>query len=347
MKKFQLLKPDLILISDKLYAWEKEGLLHLKKMQSQTRIIFLPRQKIESQLLNALSEAGIIILSEPINTASLSKEIYIFQNRSRDRIQDTVFAVWTPKAGDGGSFTAVHLAETLRNVGGNEKIGLLDFDIKSDSLKYQLGLDSACLIDELLPYIAAGKLSAPLMLECAREVIKKGSNIWFVGGISQPGMYARYSFLQLHFIIKTAKSLFAKTIIDAGSLLDNAGTICALKEADVILAVLNPSYVSKQMLQRSLEKFPLMGINPGKVKIIINRFSPEIIGQNPKVIVEGLDIDLVGLLPDLGLEGFVAVNGNRTICGEKKKALLNYNTAMNDMLSKLEIIPKTKLERRL
>lgn len=333
-----LSNPDLVLVSDRLYGLAFEQLLTLLK---NTKVVYITQQNEPKQ--KELSDKGVIILLAPVKATDLSKVLFSLSDPSNSTREPSVLAVWTPKAGDGGSFTTIHLAEALKNISEDEdKIGILDLNIKSDSLKYQLSLDFVHIIDELLPYIASGKLNSELMLECAREVFHKGSNLWYVGGVLRPELYVQYTSLQLHYIIKTAKNLFTRTVIDAGSLLDNTGTVIALKDADVILAVIHPSYVSRQLLYYSLSMFPAFGINPNKVKIVVNRFSPEIIGDNPHVIIDGLGVDLIGVLPDLGFEALTAVNRNRTVSIDNKRLVTNYTLAIKDIFEKLSLINETK-----
>lgn len=345
-EKATLINPQLLIISEEFFSnFGKEEYDHILQdihnLLPQIKILFLA----QSEPAPNLSEIpGIYILKAPISTSALSKTIYEVTSTTTSNRNATLIAVWSPKAGDGCSFTAIHLAAAMRDIVDREdKVGLLDLNLKTSGLKYQLTFDDAQIIDELLPYVAAGRLTPEIMLECSKEMFRKDSGIWYIGGIAKPELYDQYTALQIHYIIENAKKLFHKTIIDAGSYLDNAGTITALKEADIIYAVIHPTYVSQQILKGMLDLLPMYGINPAKVTVIINRYSPEAVGDSPEIILANLNVSLAGTLPELGHEAISAVNSNRTVLREiGKRTITQYNTTIKSILASLEPTVETK-----
>lgn len=206
-------------------------------------------------------------------------------------------AVWGPKPGDGATMVAEAITQMLwERRKDNEQIMLLDYNTRTPHLKYRLGLDDLNILDELLPFISSSKLTPEILSEYAVNIYHK-EGMQFLGGIRRPEFNGRYNYINFNSLLDTVESYYHKTVIDAGNFLDLAGTVTALQRADYVLAVLQPSYVSKQCLKQSLSFFSSLGINPNKVGIIYNRY--RINDEEPQIMSKGLDLKVLGILNEL------------------------------------------------
>lgn len=301
-------KPELVIACDSIISpgglsgWEEElaFIEGVKKAKPGVSLLWLiTGRTLTAKQDKELREKGVWYLQSPITGQALSRVLYDISSSLQKEKGLALVALWSPKPGEGVSFTAEAVAHLFWNKREHdeEKIGLLDFNIKTPCLKYRLGLDECQLLDDLLPYIGAASLT-PEILDWHALPVEKKEGLRFVGGIQRPEFYDRYTAAHFNILLAAAGKLFARTVVDAGSLLDNAGTITALKNADLILTVLQPTYVSKQCLKHALSLFPALGINPNKLGVVFNRYTQA--DEEPRVILTGLNVEVAGTLPDLG-----------------------------------------------
>ncbi|MCR4442772.1 MAG: hypothetical protein QHH10_10975 [Peptococcaceae bacterium] len=332
-------KPDLVVFSDaliKTHSWagQREAIERIKETSPGASLVGLfTRRKLTSRQEKELQDMGIRYLFSPITGPDLSVLLYDVAAPKKFNKSIKLIAVWSPKPGDGASLTTEAVAQLLwaNRTYDEEMIGVLDFNIRTPSLKYRFKLDEARLIDELLPYIGGGFLTAGLLEKYARAVQKK-NGLRFVGGIRRPEFYSKYHPSCFNGLCEAAGDLFSKTVIDAGNVIDHAGTITALKNADLVLAVLQPNYVSKQCLKHSLGLFPAYGINPHKIKVVINRFSPGI-DDAPELIASGLDVEVIGTLSDLGPAANM-IGDTSVFDDAANRAVSSYLASLNEILEK-------------
>lgn len=217
-----------------------------------------------------------------------------------DDSKHKILAVWGPKPGDGTTMVAEAITQMLwEKRKGNERIVLMDYNTRTPNLKYRLGLDDLNILDELLPFISSSKLTPEILVQHAVNIYQK-EGVHFLGGIRRPEFNGRYNCTNFNKLLDTVESYYHKTVIDAGNILDLAGTVTALQRADYVLAVLQPSYISKQNLKQSRSFFPSLGINPNKIGIIFNRY--RINDEEPKIMARGLDLKVLGILNELDSE---------------------------------------------
>lgn len=298
-------RPDLVIASDALTGnetWDqvRSFLYSVKEIIPHSRILCLFAQELTKKQLSQLQERDIKYLNKPITEISLSQKLNDYAQNYIGEIDPKVLAIWSPKPGDGSSLVTEAASYVLYDNKESEDqlIGVLDLNLPRPFLKYRYHLDESVILDELLPYISSGTLNTEILQTCARSAEKR-KGLKFVGGVARPELFRRYGHIHLNSLIETAKKTFKKTVIDAGGDLYNHGTVTALKNADLILTVLQPNYISKICLRHSLSLLPSMGISLNKVKIVLNRYfmqSPE----DPAVIMSGINTEFLGTLADLG-----------------------------------------------
>ncbi len=335
-------QPELLVFSDQIVEMKRQVnfVAEVSGLHPDMSIIYLDTSGTACR--EALEKQGISSLFSPVTGQDISRLLYAIKSTARQK--PTVAALWSPKPGDGASLTCEGLARLLWQCRDNDgdAVGVLDFNIKTPCLKYRLGLDDKVVIDELLPYISGGSLTPDILREYAKEIQKK-SGFYFVGGIERPELYSRYNSTHFNTILDVAGVLFSKTIIDAGSILDNAGTVTALKNAEIIFAVLQPDYVSRQCLKRSIGLFPAYGIDPNKVKVLINRHHPEL-GVGAEVVLKGLNLELAGVLPDIGSSAYRSGESS-LFDNQHDRAVLAYISALRDVLEKYGLVTGEKKKK--
>lgn len=266
------------------------------------------------------------------------------ENTTADN-EPKILAVWGPKPGDGASMLAEAVTQILweRRKSDIETIGLLDYNTRTPYIKYRLSLDKYNLLDDLLPYISADKLTPEILGKYAVNIYHK-EGIQFVGGIKRPEFNGRYNSTHFNRLIDAAAILYDKTIIDAGNIPDLAGTVTALKRADYILAVLQPSYVSKQCLKHSLSLFPALDIDSSKIGIIYNRYQAN--DEDPQIMAAGLNLEVLGTLSDLGSEKNLV--GNSWLIDDKgQKNILSYYENTRSILEACKMLPVAENKKKM
>lgn len=336
-------KVDFLIVSDVLFRKVSfdvilESMEKIKELLGVGQLLYLGVKKpLNEQEAELLAARRIRVLNSPITAQEISGQLYrIIQDCSAGKAPQ-VITVWSPKAGDGASITTEALALGLCNVRVNEqlKIGVLDFNLKSPYLKYRFKLDGCLILDELKPFIGGGKLTAEVLTDYSQAVFGM-EKLHFIGGMRRPELYNRYAYIQLNAILETARTYYDLILIDAGSLPDNAGTVTALRSGDLIMTVIQPSYVAKQCLKHSLSLFPALGINPHKVRLIINRYVSEIF-DSPQVICAGLDVELTGTLPELGPIANLPTDDS-LFASQSSKVVGAYNAELKQVMKKMELL---------
>jgi len=265
-------------------------------------------------------------------------------NSTKEEKEPKTLAVWGPKPGDGASTVAKAAAELLweRRTEDTEKIVLLEYNTRTPYLKYQLGLDGRNLLDDMLPFISASKLTPDILGKYMVTIYNK-EGLQFIGGIKRPELNGRYNHIHFNFLLDAVESISQKTVIDAGNIPDQAGTVTALKKADYILAVLQPSYVSKQCFKHCLSLFPALGINPDKVGIVYNRYSSQ--DEDPQVMAAGLNTAVLGTLNELGSEK--NLTGHSWLLDDKgTKTVTAYRENLKNILEACRMLPPGESKKK-
>lgn len=343
LQQIDLHKPELLIISDLIgvgQTWD-ELLVRMKdirKYSPQTSVLFLflsdgTKTGGMDERAFALTGLGFTCLTPPIAGLGISQKIYRLMQERESTDTPSMIAVWSPKPGDGGSLAAEALTSAFWEKRGKEDtIALMDFNLRTPFLKHRLKLEEANILDELLPYFDADCLTGGLLMDHACAVWQR-EGIRFVGGIRRPELKRRFNAMFFYQIMRAAGQCFAKTVIDAGNILDHPGTVMALKNADVILAVIQPNDVSRVCLQSSMQLFPALGINPNKTRVLLNRYTPETVFP-PKITAGGVNLEVLGCLPDLGPEAN-SIGGEAVFITKRSKETKQFLERLQQSLAKL------------
>jgi Flp pilus assembly CpaE family ATPase len=251
-------------------------------------------------------------------------------------------AVWSPKPGDGASFTADALAQLLwEERAEGELIGLLDCNTRTPWLKYRLGLDECVILDELLPLASAGCLTPEILCRHAGNICKKES-LHFIGGIRRPE-FNRYSRLFFDILLDISQRVYTWTVLDAGNIPDQAGTVAALQRADYIITVLQPSYVSKQSLRHCRSLLTALEIDREKMGLVYNRY--QVHDEEPQLMAAGLDYKVLGTLNELGREKNLS-GYNWLFVDRGQKTVAAYRESLKNILEKSGLVTPRESKKK-
>lgn len=251
-------------------------------------------------------------------------------------------AVWSPKPGDGASLTAEAIVQMLgEERAEGELVSLLDFNTRTPWLKYRLGLDECVILDELLPLISSGSLTPEMLCRHARPIYKK-EELHFIGGINRPE-FSRYPRTFFESLLDTAQRVYDRVIIDAGNIPDSAGTMTALQRADYIIAVLQPSYISKQSLKHCLAILKALEVDRDKIGLVYNRYQAE--DEDAQLMAASLDLKVLGTLNELGsaknLSGYNWLTKDR-----EKKTIAAYRESLRRILENCAILEPQESKKK-
>jgi len=330
----EALQPELLIFSDRTVAPENLEVFVSESAALVPGLKMLYLDASGSGTSERFKDRGLLCLASPAGGRDISRLLYSLRDRAAGPL--TVIAVWSPKPGDGASLTCEAMAQLLwsSRADSEETVGVVDFDIKAPGLKYRFGFEDKDVLDELLPYVASGALTPGILRKYARETRKK-KGLCFIGGTARPELCNRYNSTHFNSILGVAARSFDVTLIDAGSLLDSAGTVAALQNAALVFAVIQPDYLSGQCLRHALSLFPAYGIDPQKVRVLLNRFRPDL-GWDPQAAVGGLGLKLAGTLPDLG-SGACRGGDSPLFENQHDKAVSAYVSALRDVFEECGI----------
>ena len=177
--------------------------------------------------------------------------------RSRDL---KVIAISSPAAGDGKTVTAINLAGALAR-GGDERVLLIDADLRRPSVGRQLGLLDARkgLADALADGgVAVADVVQPL----------KGFNLDIVtAGIARGGVSQILRSPRLDAFIQEARQRYGFIVLDTPPLLPVFDSALLAKSVDGVLMVVSANQTPRKLLGESLNM-----LEPSKVLgIVFNR----------------------------------------------------------------------------
>ena len=333
-RTIKLHKPQLLIISETILGGLPIPVCcsEIHGLSPETRILWLFfDRKPSKEEEEMLKKQGHMIIQGPLENHELSRALYDIIGAAIRTDKPAVIAVWSPKSGDGATLTTEALTNMMFSqkekgglTGGSDfNMGVLDFNLKAPYLKLRYGCDDSTVIDDLIPYVAGSILNAEILGEYSKK-IREG--LHFIGGVRRPELYDKYNATHFNKLLEASKEYFTQVFVDAGSTLDNAGTVTGLKNADVILAIMQPNYISKYALKESLRLFPAYGINPNKVKLVLNRYVPDVF-DTAEIIGAGLNLFIAGTLPELGPEASI-ISKNSIFEDKGKKRVAAYNQAL-------------------
>lgn len=179
--------------------------------------------------------------------------------------KNKVIALWSPVSGVGVTFTAINIAKMMGERGA--KVALFDFDLKTpDTHIYLENKDNVHCIDNVIPFTAGGRLPAEVIENNIQEV----EGFSYLRGTNSPDQAQYVTVESLSSILDTAREMYDYIIIDTHSIIDNAGTFVAIREADKALLLTEKNAITIQAYT-DLKNLLSESFDIERFKIVINK----------------------------------------------------------------------------
>lgn len=215
--------------------------------------------------------------------------------------QRTVVAVWGAKGGVGKTTLAENLAMLL-GVVANRKTILLDANMAGGNAHIHLRLSPQRNIAGLARLFEAHNRIEPK--EVLGYLTPFRGNLRVLVGIPRQFMAGESSFLGergrefIRGLIEAAKTMSDFVVLDLGQDTNSAVHLQALRQADLILVVVNSEKASLLDTQEVLDTlWEHVQIDRARFRLVLNRFHPEH-GLRRKEIVDVMRLPEIGVIPE-------------------------------------------------
>jgi len=181
--------------------------------------------------------------------------------------QNKIITFWSPVSGVGTTFTAINMAKIMGEKGA--KVLLFDLDLKTPATHIYLdNKDNVHCIDNIIPFTAGGRLSS----EVVETNVQKGVKDFFdyLRGTNTPNQAHYIAPESIDCILETAVNMYDYIIIDTHSIIDNAGTYIALKNADLIFMVTEKNAIIIQQYD-NVKNLVIKTFDMEKFRLVINK----------------------------------------------------------------------------
>ncbi len=202
-----------------------------------------------------------------------------------------VIAVWGPAGSPGRTSLAISIAAELAASG--HTVALADVDTYSGTIAPSLGL-----LDEAPGFAAACRLAGtssltqPELERIGQRYLSARGSFWVLTGIGRPSRWPELSGERVTATIRTCRTWVDYTVIDTGFSLENdeeissdlfaprrnAATLCALKEADEVIAVGTADPVGLSRFLRAHVDL-LETLETERIIVVMNRIRDSAIGH--------------------------------------------------------------------
>lgn len=258
---------------------------HLRRIRPATRLIAVsaalpPTQQL---LLEAMRSGVQEFLPKPINPDGLKDMLsrWIKELEIQDLpLHNKVIVVMGSKGGVGATTVAVNLGVQL-SVFARKRVALLDFARPLGNAHLLLDMrpkfgvrDAVDNLDRLDSHLFGGLLT------------QHSTKLEILAGAIQPEQWQTISVPPLERIVNVAQSNFDVILVDIGSQFSSDWS-AILKMARMILTVTEANVPSLWTLQKRLVALTGFGIEPDRVKIIVNRWH-----KGDEEIVRGIQKDI-------------------------------------------------------
>lgn len=260
-------------------------------------------------------------------------------------LQGKVITFWSPRGNMGCTFNAINVAKRLNDTKG--KTVLVDLNLKFPRISdYLLLQDMGHNIDNLYSYVAGNSLTNDII----SVNVEKKDDLPILKGTTNTHQAEYVSVESLQPIIDALRDMYSYVIVDCGALINNAGTYVALKEADVVFALLTKDIIST-MTFNDIKPLLFANFKDDKFKFIINNDSNKVF--MPKEEIEKfLDINIVGSIPNVSVNVMNYINKGQFLEWMTTKEAMHYINTIDELIKQHillnpEEILKTKKKKKV
>jgi pilus assembly protein CpaE len=175
-----------------------------------------------------------------------------------------VFSFFSSKGGTGKTFLACNVALALAARSGLD-CALIDFDLEMGDVFSYFGADSRQTIDDL---ISVGSLNErEAVLEAGRRI---ADHLWAYAGLWDPSAAAAVSGEAAGKVLRTLRSNFAYTVVDASSTYSDHA-LAAFDLSDALCLITTLDVVGVRHLSTALHTLRSLGLPQERFVVVLNR----------------------------------------------------------------------------
>jgi pilus assembly protein CpaE len=275
LKLVKQLKPALVImqlhpVEDALSATEK-----IKTEHPQVTVYLTGSDPGADVILRAMRAGASEFLSRPVSGADLGAAMKkmstrIQQESAAARQSGEIVTVFSNKGGVGTTTIATNLAISLAKET-EEPVVIADLDLQLGDVTMFLNMKPRYTIIDV---VARGPGLDPSSVHSS--LAKHGSGIYVLGEPAKPEDADNISADQVGQVLSHLRQMFKYVVVDATHSFEDR-TIEVLDVSDVILLVVLLDLPNIRNVQRCLDIFNrLPGYSEGKVKLVVNRYMPDL-----------------------------------------------------------------------
>jgi pilus assembly protein CpaE len=254
---------------------------------------FLTKPPMADELTSAIRRAGAMAREEK----SKSAQAYVAPSAGapqaaayRPSAMGKVIMIYSPKGGTGCTTLAVNLALAFHN--DETRVVLVDANLQFGDVAVFLNvqgkntiLDLAPRVDELDPDVVED-----VMIKHA------GTGMHVLAAPSRPEQAENIKAEQISDLLGYLRQLYAYVVVDTSSYLNDV-TLAVLDVSDVVVLIATQDIPSIKDGRLFLDLLTTLGISPGKVAFVMNRFDKRISGITPEKVGENLKQEVIAVIP--------------------------------------------------
>jgi pilus assembly protein CpaE len=277
------IQPDIVLLHEPKDDSGLQLLHYIKKELASTLVIYLTeyRDPIRARDVNRAGSFDILFLPDEITALSdvLNRAVKAKEAKQKAVSEATasfswgrgqVIAFYGGKGGCGRSLIASTLAQTIQ-LDSNSSVLLVDLNLQFGGLETYMNVENSRSIYDLTPVLQE------LNDNHIRNVttIEPNSQVEVLVSPCDAEIAEEVTEEHIQRLLRASRLYYDYILVDLPTEM-NAIVYSALEEADRMFYVMNPDAPSMRTLNRVLELFNKLGVDPnGRLEILLNRISRE------------------------------------------------------------------------
>jgi len=203
-----------------------------------------------------------------------------------------VITVYPIVAGNGAKFIATNMAHVYKRQNPNEKVILVDLNLKHPFLAESLtAFDEIHGVDNLVDKIDGNMLTNELFME---NMVSTKGNVDVLKGTKMLGKYKVLNPTHVTTILDFARTLYDVVFVAVASESDNAGTVVGLFESDEIVMVARQNQASLKMIYQALDIVNQYKQTENSIKLVYNYYQST--GLDVSEVVKAYQMEVLGLV---------------------------------------------------
>ena len=290
-------------------------------------ILFLTALSSEADTLAGFAAGADDYVTKPFNPREVAARVQALLARGvvgsgpSARPQGRLVAVAGPKGGCGRTTVAVNLAVSTalfrqrRTAEGH--VLLLDGHLGQGDVDVHLDLRSTTSVRDLVPY--AGRLDVAAVQNALVRHVSGLHALLRPRALGEAELIAPSLWKE---ILDIATAIAETTVVDLGPGYDDERTLATLEAASLVLVVVTPEIGGLRNARQFLGVMPQLGIEPSRVRIVLNRADHPDLSANDVARALGVEPAALERIPEAGLAASAHVTrGVPVVQAEPQSAL--------------------------